>query len=184
VTLFRCFRWRRAARVRDPGGPLWIARELQGDGRHDEPALYGCLYVTEVAVSAVVERLARFQGNAIGDEDFLVGEDVVGLATIELDAGATLLDLDDPRTLVSERLRPSAVATHDRSRTQGIASRCFERHADVAGLRWWSTFESAWHNVTLWDRSLALLGVRRIEPLTLEHDVVKDAAAFLRLPLG
>ena len=34
---------------------------LQGDGRHDNPDLFGCLYLSEQELSPVVEQLARFR---------------------------------------------------------------------------------------------------------------------------
>ena len=60
-----------------------------------------------------------------------------------------VVDLDEPRVLVRERLRPSVVATRQREVTQPQALALFERGA--AGMRWWSTFESLWANVTLFD---------------------------------
>ena len=57
----RCFAWSRPARPESEDGPLWIPRVFQGDGRHDNPDLYGCLYLTDRPVSAVVEQLARFR---------------------------------------------------------------------------------------------------------------------------
>jgi hypothetical protein len=63
VTLYRCFAWDRRAAPVEPGGALWFARAFQGDGRHDNPERYGCLYAAEETVSAVAEQLARFRGN-------------------------------------------------------------------------------------------------------------------------
>jgi hypothetical protein len=63
--LHRCFAWDRRAKPTEPGGPLWVPRTLQGDGRHDNPEHYGCLYVAAPAAGAVVEQLARFRGNVL-----------------------------------------------------------------------------------------------------------------------
>ena len=61
----RCFAWDRNTSTAAEGGALWFARAYQGDGRHDNPDAYGCLYLAEQAVSAVVEQLARFRGSML-----------------------------------------------------------------------------------------------------------------------
>src|SRR6478752_1678 len=43
-------------------GPLWFPQPYQGEGRHDNPDEYGCLYLADRAVSCVVEQLAAFRG--------------------------------------------------------------------------------------------------------------------------
>ena len=48
--------------ARAEGGALWFPRRYQGDGRHDNPDVYGCLYVATEPVAAIVEQLARFRG--------------------------------------------------------------------------------------------------------------------------
>jgi hypothetical protein len=89
--------------------------------------------------------------------------------------------LDDPAVLEREGLRPSRVATDDRTLTQAYASDLHARHSDVAGLRWWSTFESLWANVTLFDRAEPLLDVADVQRLDVGDDVVREAAEFLGL---
>jgi hypothetical protein len=181
VILFRCFAWDRSVSSRARGGALWFPRMLQGEGRHDEPTLYGCLYVSLEPVSAVVELLAGLTGTSIEPSDLLRHGHPLALAALELDDGAELLDLDDPSVLAQEGLRPSRVATNDRPTTQGQASELFQRHGEVVGLRWWSTFESLWANITLFDRAETALGVSDVQPLEVEDDVVGEAAAFLGL---
>jgi len=82
------------------------------------------------------------------------------------------VDLDEPLVLAAEELRPSLVATHERPRTQADATALYQRHEAVAGLRWWSTFESQWANVTLFDRALGALEVEDVRVIALEDDVV------------
>ena len=65
MTLYRCFAWHAAADPAAPDGPLWFPREFQGEGRHDNPDLFGCLYLADRAVSCVVEQLARFRGQRL-----------------------------------------------------------------------------------------------------------------------
>lgn len=183
MILFRCFPWDREAPAATRGGALWFPRLLQGDGRHDNPLLYGCLYVSVEPLSPVVERLARFAGRHLTADKLVSFGLPVSLATLELGDDAEIVDLDEPRVLQEEGLRPSRVATHDRTLTQAAAAGLFERHAGAVGLRWWSTFESLWANVTLFDRPEPALAVVDVHPLEVGDDVVREAAAFLGLPI-
>jgi hypothetical protein len=157
---------------------------LQGAGRHDNPFLYGCLYAAVEAVSSVVERLQGFRTTRLEAGDLRRSGRPLALAALELSDAAPLIDLDDPRVLAREALRPSHVATNDRSMTQAQAAELFSRHESSAGLRWWSTFESLWANVTLFDRAEAALGVADVHPLDVGDEVVREAAEFLGLPIA
>ena len=181
MILFRCLAWERGVEAAAPGGALWFPRRLQGDGRHDAPERYGCLYVSEDPVCAVVEQLAGLVGTHLGAPDLVRGGLPLALATLTLRDDAQVVDLDDPLVLADEALRPSLAATRDRGRTQADAAALHERHPEAAGLRWWSTFESQWANVTLFDRALPALGVDDVRTLELRDGVVGTAAAFLGL---
>lgn len=176
MILYRCFAWNRAAREDAPDGALWFPRMFQGDGRHDNPAVYGCLYLAERAVSSVTEQLAPFRGQRLTASMLRRRALPLALAAVEMDDRAPLLDLDDPGVLVREGLRPSRVATKERGVTQAHALDLFTRHADAAGLRWWSTWEALWTNVTLFDRAAAMIRVRDLRVLTLDHPAVHEAA--------
>ena len=78
-------------------------------------------------------------------------------------------------------LRPSLVATREREVTQPQALALYEGRPDAAGIRWWSTFESLWANVTVFDRAEPLLDVSDVQPLDVGDDVVREAAEFLGL---
>lgn len=185
MTLYRCFPWERGVRAGARGGPLWFPRMLQGAGRHDNPHLYGCLYVTEGPLSAVVEQLARLAGTSLAPPDLVRRGRPLALARIELaDDAGEVVDLDEPAVLERERLRPSLVATHERARTQADAAALYERHERAVALRWWSTFESLWANVTLFDRAAEALSVADVSILALDDDVVGEAAEFLGLPIA
>jgi hypothetical protein len=181
VILWRVLPWDPAARARDRGGPLYVPRVFQGQGRHDNPDRYGCLYATVEAVSGVAERLAPFRGGDLVEG--MLEVDRTGLAVIPLDLpdDAELVDLDEPRVLRRERLRPSQVATRRRTTTQAYAERLYDTHPEASGIRWWSTLESSWINVTLFDRAVRRLRAGAPEPLTLEHPAVTEAAEFLGL---
>jgi hypothetical protein len=181
VRLWRVLPLESDAKPREPGGPLWFPRTFQGAGRHDNPELYGCLYVTEEPAAAVAEALAPFRGS--GDLSPAMLERTgrtLALAPIDAPDEATLVDLDEPRVLRAERLRPSVVATRRRSPTQEYAARLFEKHDQAAGLRWWSTLESSWINVTLFNRAKRLRA-GATQPLTVEHPAVVEAAELLGL---
>jgi hypothetical protein len=181
VILHRCFAWDRRAVPDREGGPLWLATAYQGGGRHDNPDVFGCLYLAGSAASALVEQLAPFRGNVLRPE-FLVRRGLpLGLAQIELDDAAELVDLDDPAVLVSNALRPSEVATRRREITQPQALELYRRHERAAGLRWWSTFEALWTNVTLFDRAAALLRLVDVRRVDINDEAVREAADLLGL---
>jgi len=181
VILYRCFAWEDRAGPADPDGPLWIPRIFQGEGRHDNPDLYGCLYLTDRAVSSVVEQLARFRGQRLSPPLLRRRGLPLALAVLELDDRAELLDLDDPVVLRRTRLRPSLVATRHRDVTQPQARTVHGRYADAAGLRWWSIYEALWANVTLFDRAVPKLRVESVRVLTIDDPAVREAADFFAL---
>jgi hypothetical protein len=157
---------------------------LQGEGRHDAPTLYGCLYVSVEPGSAIVEQLAGLTGTSIEPADLFRHGNPLALAAVELDDDAELIDLDDPSVLVQEDLRPSRVATNDRATTQAQAAELFHGHGAAVGLRWWSTFESLWPNITLFDRAETALEVSDVQRLEVGDDIVLEAAEFLGLSVA
>jgi hypothetical protein len=166
----------------EPGGSLFWPRGLQGYGRHDNPELYACIYASETPISPVAEALASFRGaGQVTDAMLERGGRPLALASFELPDERELIDLDEPRTLTRERLRPSQVATRRRSVTQAQAAGLFEAHAESAGLRWWSSLEALWINVTLFDRVESVVTSEELQPLTPESEPVREAAVMLGL---
>lgn len=53
----------------------------------------------------------------------------------------------------------------------------------AAGLRWWSTLEASWLNLTLSSHG-PRLRVARLQKLSLEDAVVREAAEHLGLAVG
>jgi hypothetical protein len=184
VTLYRAFAWREAARPSDSDGPLWFPRIFQGDGRHDNPEVYGCLYLSDRPESCIAEQLAAFRGQRLMASLLRRRGLPLALAQLELDDRAELVDLDDPSVLVRERLRPSLVATRDRATTQPHALELYRSHGKTAGLRWWSTWEALWANVTIFDRAAKSLKVTDVTELTLEHPDVRQAAELFGLRIA
>jgi hypothetical protein len=175
--LYRLFPWSPAAAADQPGGPLYNPRRMQGSGRHDRPELYGALYVSRAATSAVAEWLAAFRGQTLAATD-LARSDGRRWALASIDDGRLppLPDLDEPAELARRDLRPSGVATHRRAVTQRLAAALYAE--GVAGFGWWSTLEAAWPNVTLFaERALPRLA--NAEPpraLTIDDPLVIEAA--------
>jgi len=97
----------------------------------------------------------------------------LALVELGLPDEAALIDWDDPEVLRENNLRPSQVATRIRETTQAEAQKLFNKHTEAAGIRWWSTLEASWINVSIFDRA--------IESLTLGDEVVLDTGnAFVR----
>lgn len=181
MILHRCFAWNERAKDHEPDGPLWVPRLFQGEGRHDNPDLFGCLYVSDRPLATLVEQLARFRGQRLLPSLLKRRGLPLALAELDLDEAANLIDLDDPAVLRRERLRPSRVATRQRETTQSQARQLYERYTDAAGLRWWSTYESLWTNVTLFDRAAGALRVRSVRALVIDDPDVIEAADFFGL---
>ena len=181
MILYRCFAWNSRAKASDQDGALWFPRPFQGDGRHDNPDHFGCLYLADRAVSCVVEQLARFRTQPLSSSMLRRRGLPLALARLNLENDVTLMDLDSPPVLVRTRLRPSLVATRDRGVTQPQARTLHDASARTAGLRWWSTYEAQWINVTLFERAAPSLRIGDVRPLALGDRDVLEAAEFLGL---
>jgi len=184
VILHRCLAWNERAAPDRPDGAVWFPRLYQGEGRHDNPLVYGCLYLSEQPLSCVVEQLARFRGQRLTPALLRRRGLPLALAELELPDDTQLVDLDEPAVLRRERLRPSRVATRKRTVTQPQALALHEKHADAAGLRWWSTFEAQWLNVTLFDRVASRLRLVSVRALDVGDDEIAAAADLLGLRLA
>jgi hypothetical protein len=182
VIFQRCFAWDRRAAPADAGGAIWVPRDFQGDGRHDNPDVYGCLYASEDAVASVVEQLARFRGSVLVPGMLRRRGLPLAVASLELAGRSTVVDLDRPAVLATHRLRPSLVATRKRDVTQPQALAIHRRGGD--GIRWWSTFEASWANVTLFDRAVRRLRVRDVQEVRLEVPAVREACELLGIMPG
>jgi hypothetical protein len=181
VILHRCFAWNQGARDDGTDGPLWFPRVYQGEGRHDNPDAYGCLYLADRPVSCIAEQLGAFRGQRLAASLLRRRGLPLALADIELDDRAALVDLDDPAVLDHEGLRPSRIATRDRSVTQPQALALYRGHPGAAGLRWWSSWEALWTNITLFDRVVPKLRLAGIRTLTLDDPALLQAADLFGL---
>lgn len=185
--LYRVFRATSGAAPAARGGPLYVARDRQGAGRHDDPARYGAFYAARTPEAAVAEVIQAFRGRDLADGDLvLVDGSAFSLAELDDARLGRLVDLDDPAVLVKEGWRPSHVASRERGITQPMAVAAFS--AGALGLSWWSTLDAAWTNVTLFaERTIAVGGLSVTGPperLTTRHPAVRAAASHLAIPIA
>lgn len=183
--LHRLFPWDPAADASSPGGALFNPRAQQGSGRHDNPDLYGALYLSRIEVSAVAEWLAGFRGQTLMPDDFTRTDGRRwGLVGLDNAALRGIVDLDDPLELAARKLRPSMVATRTRSTTQQAAGTLFAE--GIRGFGWWSTLEASWPNVTLFaERAIAALNVADgPREIGIDDPVVRAAAAAIGVTLS
>lgn len=181
MILYRCFAWNASVKSADVDGPLWCPRLFQGEGRHDNPDTYGCLYLADRPLSCIVEQLAAFRGQRLLASMLVRRGLPLALAQFEVPAQTSFIDFDDVSVLKRERLKPSIVATRDRGITQPQALAIHRQHPHVAGIRWWSVWEAQWANVTLFDRAIKMLRLVSVEPLTLKHANLQEAAEWFGL---
>lgn len=133
-------------------------------------------------MGAVAEQLARFRGRPFREAMLRRHGRPLAICRYVLSDDSRLVDLDDPSELEGRRLRPSRVATRRRDVTQALARDIFERENDACGLRWWSTLESSWINVTLFaERAAAGLVAKRTEVLAVDSPSVTEAREALGL---
>ena len=81
------------------------------------------------------------------------------------------------------------MATRVRATTQRDALRLFQRHRRATGLRWWSTIEASWINLTIFDRARRRLRVRSVDerpvPLQVDGDYIgEETEAVFGLKAG
>ncbi len=175
-TLYRVFPWLREARRGQPGHPAFVPGG--GAGRIDNPEHYLTLYLSDGPGGACAE---AFFFKPIWDKNMLRGSpslsgSVQAIATFDLDPAIEICDLDDASRLVTLGLRPSQVVTRDRGLTQSWALAIFQQQ-QFGGIRWWSYHDPRWGSHGVWATSN--LELRNVEPLSLDHDALVEAAAVL-----
>jgi hypothetical protein len=184
LALHRVFPWDRRAEAGSPFSPSFVPPG-QGSGRFDLPD-GPVLYLGETPEHPVAEVLQGFRGRPFRDGLLRRFGHPLALVRVGVpdDLAAGLVDLDDPARLAALSLRPSDVASDDRSRTREIAARLAEGGA--TGLRWWSKLSGDWHGVVLF---LARTPVDRLalgtpEVLTRGHPAVVAACRQLGIAPG
>lgn len=144
MLLYRVFPHLASAGVGDPGHPSFVHPD-QGAGRWDNPDLYRALYVATTAEAAIGETFAHLGYWRRAMLDFpSIPDSQRDLVVYELDEeNEPVLDLDDPKALVTRALRPSEVVVRNRPHTQQIARLVFEERR-WSGLSWWSMHRPQW----------------------------------------
>jgi len=177
VTLYRVFWQVDGVEPHESGGAVFVPP--QGAGRFDNPGDYAILYASLEEQGAIAERLGRFpiwSPALLEPPPALPSTARRAVATYEVNEEARLEDLDDPRSLVELRTRPSRVITRDRAISQALALQIFlDRSA--AGVRWWSYYEALWTSVGIW--SLDSVIVTNVRALRLTDDPLLGAAAVI-----
>lgn len=168
----------------EPGGPLHVPRALQGQGRHDIPDHDGVLYASLTSLSAIAEWIQLFRTRPLKNHHFMrVNGMARSLVLLELPDPVSTVDLDDPQELSSRVLRPSQVATYNRTTTQAVSLRLFKE--GKTGFTWWSTLEASWINITLFEsRALGRLTLQKPpQKLDVENVDVRAAAEALGMTI-
>jgi hypothetical protein len=177
VILYRAYPGTLEADPFDEGGPLYSAWRRQRGGRHDNPDAYPAFYASKSEIGCIAEAIQQFRGTALQSRHLHLSRGrVLMIATIATDL--TLLDSDDPRQLSRHKQRPSTIATGERIVTQTFARAMHAKGHQ--GLRWWSSLEASWINVTLFmDRCRDSLRVSGVRVLTLEDAALGQACEVL-----
>lgn len=183
LALHRVFPWDQRAAAGAPFAPDYVPAH-QGSGRFDL-ADSPVLYLGESAEHPVGEMLQGFRGRPFRDGVLRRFGHPLALVRINVpdELAAGLVDLDDPARLLALSLRPSDIASDDRSRTREIASRLYDGGA--TGLRWWSKLSGDWHGVVLFLARAPLhrLIVSTPEVLTRDHPAVVAACRQLAIAM-
>jgi len=185
VILYRVFPWDKASTGSGLGGPLYVPRAAQGQGRHDLPSRDGVLYSSKSPVSAIAEWIQMFRTRPLRSVHFGPTHGLVrALARLELPDTVSLVDLDDPRVLVEHSIKPSELMTHARQMTQKWTARLYGQ--GHPGFFWPSTLESQWINATLFETRVRdhLKLVGQSQGLTTDMPEVRQAAAALGMEIG
>ncbi len=184
MILYRVFDWDGRAKGREPNGPFFSPRHLQGPGRHDIPSRDGVLYASLSAVSAIAESIQTFKGQTLVDEDFVRSDGRRrALAVFSLSDRISLLDLRDPKVLAARHISPAHITTREYAVTRQLAMNLFDEN--VAGFLWISALMASWTNASLFDsRVAAFLKLEEPpKPLTVGIPALRDAAKAMSVEL-
>lgn len=186
LRLWRVFPWDPDAA---PGTPFSATAtpKGQGSGRFDVPHLTPVRYLAESPEHAVGERIQTLRGQRVTDADLLWHGRRLALVGATLTcspADGGIVDLCDPQALIRFDCRPDLLASRDRRRTQAIAERLYA--AGTTGFRWWSSVAGDWHATILFANRVAAgaLVWDDPQPLSVQHDAVRAAAAILGIELS
>jgi hypothetical protein len=184
--LWRSFPWNPDAAENQPFSAVFVS-PAQGLGRFDRPENpAGVVYLAETPDHAIGEWIARFRGRSITEAHLKRNGVRRGLVRLKAlpEIWEGIADLCDPKELDRHGMTPDSLAMRDRTVTQGIAARLFER--GQTGLRWWSAHFGDWHTVVLFRERLPVDGLDYGVPeaVDLATPALLRAADWLDVGLG
>lgn len=181
MLLYRVFPYLASASAGAPGHPEYEHRPQRG-GRVDHPD-YFVWYLAREAAGAVGEtcgNLATWDASMFEFPMLPGARRALGIYTLPDDL--RVLDLNDPAELVQRGLRPTQVVPSNLAVTQAWGHRIWdERDLHDPGVRrwhavqWWSFQRPTWSILASWERPECI----QVEPLSVTHPAVQDAAAAL-----
>lgn len=181
---YRVFPYLPTARSGRPGHPLYEHRPQRG-GRIDHPD-YFVWYTARQPEAAVGESFASLATWADSMFDFPQLQARRALGIYRLPDELAVLDLDDPAELLKRSLRPTQIVARNLPVTQAWGHSIWDERSphDHAARRWqavqwWSFHRPHWTVLASWQRPT----LHEVQPLSLEHPAVVDAAAALVRPL-
>lgn len=186
VLTYRVFPYLPTAGSGQPGHPLYEHRPQLG-GRVDHPDYYVWYLARhpEAAVGETFGNLAAWDPSVF-DVPFMPGAQRA-LGVYVLPDDLRLLDLDDARVLLDRSLRPTQVVIRNLAVTQQWGHAIWaepDPHDEVRrrwqAVQWWSYHHPSWPILASWDRPR----LDHVEPLTLTHPAVTEAARALLRPLA
>jgi hypothetical protein len=181
VRLYRALHHDPKAASDQPGGLLYVPP--QGNGRIDNPEAYRVFYVgdTRAGVCAEVFNWGKYRRQWSADmlrpPPFLPVSHRA-IAWYDVEDETLICNLDDPRELLAQSLRPSTVITRNYAESQKWALRLFQQ-GKWRGLRWWSYHDARWASIGIWD--LRCIRGYGSEPLSIDDEDLAEAARVLQI---
>ncbi len=187
---WRVFPWNPAAADGAPFSARYVPPAGSQIGGRFDLGTPSITYLASRPEHAVAEVLQEFRGKPLKDGHLLRADPFTPgvyhrLTLVETrlpgDIEHRLLDLDNGGVLERLQLRPSDLASHERTRTQPIARRIHGDPSGYTGFRWWSALTGEWNSGVLFlDRmDVGLIEYGIPDPLEVVHPVVQAAARFL-----
>jgi len=184
LRVYRIFIHSPSAAPTEPGGVLFVPPH-QDLTRIGNPKRYQTLYVgdSQAGVCAEVFNVGKYRLR--WSSEMLRGrpdmpDSFHAIAEYEIDGSALICNLDDPKQLVAQSLRPSQIVTRDYLQSQAWALALFDTKR-WCGASWWSYHDPRWVSMGLW--SLDAIRSKRLERLTILHPALAEAASVLKIDL-
>ncbi len=188
--LYRAFIWdgKNSGHKSGPYSPLFVSRENQGKGRHDIIDKDGILYCSYDKCSVIAEILAPFSNRSIGSDVvkrlFDNINSTTAIAHFNIARDVNIANLTRASSLTKLKLNPADIATMNRTTTQAISRRIFDLKTMYTGFSWWSSIESQWTNVSLFQSRLnKSIKISKIELIDIHSNYFQKAIDTLRIVL-